>query len=327
MKIAVLLGGISKEREISIRSGKRIVQALRKVGHEVDEIDVREDFIYKVALLKKYDVAFNILHGTFGEDGRMQSILDIIGIPYTGSGVETSVLAFDKYLCNLYVEKLSSAYSDILSVPGFLLIRKEQFTENTLSRIEKFPGLPCVVKPRNEGSSIGTHICFSIDELKNALKQVLENYGEAIVQEYIRGKEITISIIDINRKSTVLPILELRPKKLFYDYEAKYTDGMTEFVLPAELDNELSMKISNLALNIYESIGCKHFARVDGIVKDEKFYFLEVNTLPGMTELSDLPMSAKAYGINFEELVDIIAKEAYNSPPSFSKNRGASNED
>lgn len=317
MKIAVLLGGISKEREISIRSGKRIAQALRKMGHNVDEIDVKEDFIYSVSILKEYDAIFNILHGTFGEDGRMQSILDIVGVPYTGSGVETSVLAFDKYLCNLFVERLST---DILSVPKFFLIQKDKIKEDTIPFVEKMIGLPCVVKPRNEGSSIGTHICFTVDELKKALKEELDNYGEVIVQEYIKGKEITISIIDIKGMSTVLPILELRPKKLFYDYEAKYTDGMTEFILPAELDETLAEKISDIALNIYKSIGCKHFARVDGIVKDGKFYFLEVNTLPGMTELSDLPMSAKAYGISFEELVDIIIRETYNNP-SFGLNK------
>lgn len=317
MKIAVLLGGISKEREISLRSGKRIAQALRSVGHIVDEIDVREDFIYNLSYLKNYDALFNILHGTFGEDGRMQSILDTVGVPYTGSGVETSVLAFDKYLCNLFVERLSD---DILSVPKFALIRKDRVDVDTLKLIESSIGLPCVIKPRNEGSSIGTHICFTIAELEEALKKELENYGEVIAQEYIKGKEITISIIDIDGVSTVLPILELRPKKLFYDYEAKYTDGMTEFVIPAELDEKLTKQISNVALNIYKSIDCKHFARVDGIVKDGKFYFLEVNTLPGMTELSDLPMSAKAYGIKFEELVDIIIKEAYNNP-SFGLNK------
>lgn len=320
MKIAVLLGGISKEREISLRSGKRIAQALRKMGHNVDEIDVKEDFVYNVKKLKEYDAIFNILHGTFGEDGRIQSILDIVGVPYTGSGVETSVLAFDKYLCNLFVERLSEG---ALVVPKFLLIQEDKIKEDTLTHIRNSIGLPCVVKPRNEGSSIGTHICFTVDEFEKALKEELENYGEVIVQEYIKGKEITISIIDINGTPTVLPILELRPKKLFYDYEAKYTDGMTEFILPAELDNVLSEKIKEIALDIYKSIGCKHFARVDGIVKDDKFYFLEVNTLPGMTDLSDLPMSAKAYGIDFEKLVDIIINEAYKNPSFGLSNRGA----
>uniref|UniRef100_A0A7C5U8Q7 D-alanine--D-alanine ligase n=1 Tax=Fervidobacterium nodosum TaxID=2424 RepID=A0A7C5U8Q7_9BACT len=320
MKIAVLLGGISKEREISLRSGKRIAQALRKMGHNVDEIDVKEDFVYNIRILKQYDAVFNILHGTFGEDGRMQSILDVLGIPYTGSGVEASVLAFDKYLCNLFVERLSK---DVLVVPKFLLVQEDKFHEDTISNIISSIGMPCVVKPRNEGSSIGTHVCFTVDEFEKSLKEELKNYGEAIVQEYIKGKEITVSIIDINKIPTVLPILELRPKKLFYDYEAKYTDGMTEFILPADLDEILSERIKETALDIYKSMGCKHFARVDGIVRDGRFYFLEVNTLPGMTELSDLPMSAKAYGIDFEKLVDIIITEAYKNPPFGLSKRGA----
>lgn len=321
MKIAVLLGGISREREISLRSGKRIVQALRENGHAADGIDVNKDFIFKVEVLREYDAVFNILHGTFGEDGRMQSILDALGIPYTGSGVETSVLAFDKYLCNLFVERLvKSDNNNVLAVPKFLLVQKRDLEncsnnfkdsiDSIVNNIKKDIGLPCVIKPRNEGSSIGVKICFTTDELESSIKDELNDYKEILVQEYINGQEITVSIIDINGIPTVLPILELRPKKLFYDYEAKYTDGMTEFIIPAQIDEELAKKINAVSLDIYKSIGCKHFSRVDGIVKDNKFYFLEVNTLPGMTELSDLPMSAKAFGISFTELVNLIANEA-----------------
>ncbi|MFN3692286.1 MAG: D-alanine--D-alanine ligase [Fervidobacterium sp.] len=332
MKIAVLLGGISREREISIRSGKRIAEALRKNGYNVDEIDVKKDFIFKVEILKEYDVAFNILHGTFGEDGRMQSILDMLDIPYTGSGVETSVLSFDKYLSNLFVEKLSNNggknsgndFSRKLVVPKFFLIQKKNLKDESVisivKTIEENIGLPCVLKPRNEGSSIGVKICFDKIELENSLKEELETYDEVLVQEYVKGQEITVSIIDINGIPTVLPILELRPKKLFYDYEAKYTDGLTEFIIPAEIDDELTSSINDIALDIYKSMGCRHFARVDGIVKDCKFYFLEVNTLPGMTELSDLPMSAKAFGISFNELVNIIVNEAKSTHKSNKNN-------
>ncbi|MGC8819901.1 MAG: D-alanine--D-alanine ligase [Fervidobacterium sp.] len=316
MYIAVLLGGISKERAISLRSGKRIAQALRIKGHVVDEIDVGHDFLHRINEMKKYDAIFNILHGTFGEDGRIQSLLDFIGVPYTGAGVEASVIAFDKYLCNLFVENITiKQYADqeiknILKVPEYILIKKETYDVSTLINIREDIGLPCVVKPRKEGSSIGTHICFTEDELIAALSTELNNYGEVIVQKYIKGREITVSIIDIDGLPTVLPILELRPKKLFYDYEAKYTDGMTEFIIPAEIDRQLTEKIEKASLAIYKSLGCRHFSRVDGIAKDNTFYFLEVNTLPGMTELSDLPMSAKAYGISFEDLVDLIIKSA-----------------
>ena len=303
----MLLGGISREREISIRSGKRIAQALKKFGHEVDEIDVNLDLLDNLTTLRKYDVLFNILHGTFGEDGHLQAILDSIGVPYTGSGMETSVISFDKYLCNLFVQ-------DVAKVPEFTLLTKEEFEKSGIEKVLSSVTIPCVIKPRKEGSSIGTHICFSEEELTDYLKEEFENYEELIVQKYIKGAEVTVSIIDIDGKPIVLPILELRPKKLFYDYEAKYTDGMTEFVIPAQIGEEMTKYVEKTALNIYKKLGCKHFSRVDGIVSNDEFYFLEVNTLPGMTELSDLPMSAKAYGMSFEELVNTIVNEAYKSP-------------
>ena len=299
MKIAVLMGGISKEREISLRSGKRIAQALRNFGHNVDEIDVSYDTIYEIGKLKNYDVLFNILHGTFGEDGRMQAILDVISVPYTGSGVETSVIAFDKYLCSLLV-------NDLVDIPTYMLISKDTYQE-FIKDIE----FPCVIKPRREGSSIGIHICHSIDELESALKMEFDRYNELIAQKYIKGTEVTISVIDIDSNPTVLPILELRPKKEFYDYEAKYTDGLTEFIIPAQISEEMTRRIEKIALDIYKKLECRHFARIDGIVNDDKFYFVEVNTLPGMTDLSDLPMSAKVYGMSFEELVNNIVLQAY----------------
>ncbi len=299
MKIAVLMGGISKEREISLRSGKRIAQALRNFGHNVDEIDVSYDTIYEIGKLKNYDVLFNILHGTFGEDGRMQAILDVISVPYTGSGVETSVIAFDKYLCSLLV-------NDLVDIPTYMLISKDTYQE-FIKDIE----FPCVIKPRREGSSIGIHICHSIDELESALKMEFDRYNELIAQKYIKGTEVTISVIDIDSKPVVLPILELRPKKAFYDYEAKYTDGLTEFIIPAQIGEKMTRKIEKIALDIYKKLGCRHFARIDGIISNDRFYFLEVNTLPGMTDLSDLPMSAKAYGMAFEELVNNIVLQAY----------------
>ncbi|HCI28893.1 MAG TPA: D-alanine--D-alanine ligase [Fervidobacterium sp.] len=299
MQIAVLMGGISREREISLRSGKRIAQALRRSGHDVDEIDVGYDIIYDLGKLKTYDVLFNILHGTFGEDGRIQAILDAVGIPYTGSGVETSVVAFDKYLCNLLV-------SDLVNIPRYTMITENNYEE----AIEDFE-IPCVVKPRREGSSIGIHICYSIEELRKFARMELKKCSEVILQEYIKGTEITISVIDIDSRPIVLPILEIRPKKEFYDYEAKYTDGLTEFIIPAQIGKMVTEMTEKTALNIYKRLGCKHFARIDGIVSNNMFYFLEVNTLPGMTDLSDLPMSAKAYGIEFEELVNRIVLEAY----------------
>ncbi len=295
MNIAVLLGGISRERDISLKSGRRIAQALRNKGHNVEEIDVKEDFLEKLSYLKKFDLLFNILHGTFGEDGRVQAILESLNVPFTGSGVDTCVITFDKYITYKYLEGL-------VDIPKTKLI----------TEYEKPFVLPCVVKPRKEGSSIGTYVCFTEEEYNKAVAEELPKYKSLLVQEFIRGQEITVSIIDIDSTPTVLPILELRPKKLFYDYEAKYTDGMTEFVIPAEIPENLAERVREISLKIYKTLGCRHFSRVDGIISNGKFYFLEVNTLPGMTELSDLPISAKAYGIDFEQLVELIAKESYS---------------
>mgnify|MGYP000512910562 CR=1 FL=1 len=295
MRVVVLMGGLSREREISLRSGRRVVEALRKLGHDVVPLDVKEDFFEKISILKRSDVVFIALHGTFGEDGRIQAILDMLGVRYTGSGVLASSICFDK----LFTYKVLKG---IVPIPEYKVVKEVG---------ESPMGYPCVIKPRREGSSIGVHICDDEREYKEKLKKELEVHKEMIVEEYIKGRELTVSILETENGFEVLPILELKPKRRFYDYVAKYTPGMTEFVLPAPLSVEEEKRVKEVAVRAFEETGCRGFGRVDGILKDGEFYFLEINTIPGLTELSDMPASAKAKGMSFEELVDTILRSAF----------------
>lgn len=293
MKIAVLLGGISRERPISLRSGENVIKALKKLGHEAHSIDVNGDFLSVAPKLKEYDLVFNALHGQFGEDGTVQAILDWLGIKYTGSKVLSSAICFDKVMTY-------RTLNGTVKYPEYILV-KETVRESPF-------GFPCVIKPRKEGSSIGVHICDDPEQLYQALTEELSNYGEMILQRYIPGRELTVSILEVNGKPQILPILELRPKRRFYDYIAKYTPQMTEFVLPAPLSEKEYAEVSNSALKAFEVCECEGFARVDGILKDGVFYVLELNTIPGLTDLSDLPASAKAAGMSFEQLIDAIIR-------------------
>ena len=293
MKIAVLMGGVSREREISLRSGENVVKALKKLGHEVVPIDVKEDFFLVLPSLKQFDLVFIALHGKFGEDGTVQDLLDWIGVPYTGSGVLASALCFDKLMTYRIVEKF-------VSVPEYTVIDKP-------TRESPF-GFPCVLKPRREGSSIGVHICDNAEELEHYSQLELSLYGELVLQRYVRGRELTASLIEMDGELRILPILELRPRRRFYDYIAKYTPNMTEFVLPAPLTEEEYRTVCESCLKAFKACECKGFARIDGILKDGIFYFLEINTIPGMTDLSDMPASARAAGMSFEDLIDAIVK-------------------
>ncbi len=293
MKIAVLLGGISRERPISLKSGENVLKALKKLGHEAFPIDVNGDFLSVAPKLKEFDLVFNALHGKFGEDGVVQAILDWLGVRYTGSKVLASAICFDKIMTY-------RTLNGTVRYPEHVLVNKP---------VRESPfGFPCVVKPRCEGSSIGVHICDDSEQLYQALFEELQEYKEMILQRYIPGRELTVSVLEFNGKPQILPILELKPKRRFYDYIAKYTPNMTEFVLPAPLTKQEYDEVTQSALKAFDICECEGFARVDGILKDGVFYVLELNTIPGLTDLSDLPASARAAGMSFEELIDAIIR-------------------
>jgi D-alanine-D-alanine ligase len=269
------------------------MKALEKLGHEVYPVDVNGDFLSIAPKLKEFDLVFNALHGKFGEDGVVQAILDWLGIKYTGSKVLSSAICFDKVMTY-------RTLNGSVKYPEYILV-KQPIRESPF-------GFPCVIKPRKEGSSIGVHICDDPEQLYQALLQEFSNYDEMIVQRYIPGRELTISILKLNGKPQVLPILELKPKRRFYDYIAKYTPDMTQFILPAPLSEQEYTEVTQSALKAFEICECDGFARVDGILKDGIFYVLELNTIPGLTDLSDLPASARAAGMSFEQLIDAIIR-------------------
>lgn len=311
-KIAVLCGGLSSEREVSLRSGANCLAALKRLGYEKAEVlDVGKD-VASVLQSGEFEFAFMALHGRYGEDGAVQGLLELLGIPYTGSGVLASALAMSKPL----TKKLLEANSIPFAATVVITEREREEIDAILSSID---WLPVMVKPLNEGSSVGVFKIESRDEIKAKIIETLDTYGGVLLEKYIVGQEITVGVLEEppsrrNGKDIwALPILELRPKSKagFYDYEAKYTKGMTEFILPAELPDKVSAACKELAVRTFRALSCSGYARVDMMVdKNGNAYVLEVNTLPGMTDTSDLPAMAQEQGIGYDELVERILLSA-----------------
>jgi D-alanine-D-alanine ligase len=305
-RIAVLYGGLSSEREVSLRSGKNCFDALQRLGYKnAILVDVQKDIGVKLQE-QVVDIAFLALHGTFGEDGCIQGLLEIMGIPYTGSGVLASAMAMNKAVSkNIFVA------NDIPVAPS------EYYSLAELNNgiIGKLAGLklkfPVMVKPLSEGSSVGMTKVDSQDNLLAAVQAAGKHRDGVMIEEYIKGKAITVGVLDINKRTVATPILELRTKTEWYDYTAKYTEGLTEFILPAELDDETTERAQELAVKAHKALGCKGVSRVDFMVSANNIpYILEINTLPGMTNLSDLPAQAKCMGIEYDTLVDILLHSA-----------------
>ena len=290
LRIAVLMGGTSAEREISLKSGVAVSRALRELGHDVVDIDAGKDLCTRL-MKETVELAFIALHGGSGEDGSVQGMLEVMGMPYTGSGVRASAMAMDKLVSKALFERAG------LNVPEFEVITG---TDQALSL-----DLPVVVKPVNEGSSIGVSIVREPAELEPALDAALR-YGYALVESYLQGKEIQIGVLG----DRALGGVEVRPSKEFYDYEAKYTAGMTEYILPPELDKESYGRAMEAGLKAHMALGCSGATRVDLIEVDGEFYALEVNTIPGMTETSLLPKIAGLAGLDFKALINEIVKTA-----------------
>jgi len=290
-KIGVLLGGISSEREVSLRSGMAVFKSLKNMGYNVVAIDAGRD-ICKRLIEEKIEIAFIALHGGWGEDGAIQGLLEVMGIPYTGSGVLASALSMDK------IASKKIFLSSRINVPRF-----EVLTEG----IQPTLGFPMVIKPSKEGSSIGVSIVKDKDSLPDALKRAFQYGPVVIAEEYIRGRECQIGILN----NKVLGGVEVRTSLEFYNYEAKYTPGLTEYIIPPEIESDIYERVKETALRAHISLGCSGATRVDLIV-DEKGtpYVLEVNTIPGMTETSLLPKIARASGLEFGSLIEEILKDS-----------------
>ncbi|MBN3032956.1 MAG: D-alanine--D-alanine ligase [Candidatus Saganbacteria bacterium] len=304
-KIAVLCGGRSGERDVSLRSGQRVFDSLKKQGFDVIELDPDDNLI---AMLKKHriDLVYIALHGRWGEDGCVQGILELAGIPYTGSGVLASALAMNKLAAKKMfnvAEVPTPRYAE-LDARGDLAAQAE--------KIKRALPLPLVVKPVSEGSSLGVSLIREGDDLARTLEQTVREYHEVFVEEFIKGREVTVGLIGRDAELRALPVLELVPRKAFYDFEAKYTSGMTEFILPARLPRPLYEKTQATALAAHRALGCRGVSRVDMIVAErgQTAYVTEVNSSPGLTEQSDLPAEAAHAGISFDQLVVKILESA-----------------
>lgn len=295
-KIGVLMGGLSAEREVSLKSGAAVQQALAARGYNAVAIDVGRD-VAQVLAREAVDVAFISLHGRLGEDGGVQGLLEVAGIPYTGSGVLASALAMNKIFA-----KTVFAANGLTVAPYRVVLRGEALDLATLG----FP-LPVVVKPSQEGSSVGVSIVREEAGIGTALAEAFRYDEEALVEQFVKGREIQVGILD-NR---ALGAIEIVPRKEFYDFEAKYTAGMAEHILPAPLPAPLYQKVLREGERAHAALGCSGYSRVDFLVTEEgECFLLEVNTLPGMTALSLLPEIAGGAGIGFEELVERIVLSA-----------------
>ena len=296
-KIAVLMGGLSAEREVSLKSGAAVHQALLAGGYHAVAIDVGRD-LAAVLVQEKVEAAFIALHGRYGEDGCVQGLLELMQIPYTGSGVLASALAMHK----LY-SKQTFTSAGILTAPFHHFRRGEQVRLDALSF-----GLPLVVKPVQEGSSVGVSIVREAGQLEAALAEAFRHDAEILVEQYIKGQEVQVGILD----DRPIGAIEIVPKNEFYDFEAKYTDGMAEHIFPARLEPASYAQALQVGLAAHTALGCSGYSRVDLLVTESgEGYVLEVNTLPGMTALSLLPeIAAKGAGLPFETLVERIIESS-----------------
>lgn len=330
VKIAVFLGGTSSERDVSLVTGYNIARGLDELGYEVEAFDVafgahpfdfrksQKEIVVRplppeIEELKKlttnifdainftktkgFHLVFNALHGGYGENGQLQTLLDLNNIRYTGSGAVASAIAMDKMLTKVIAERYG-----IPTAPWMLY-------QNNLEDIKRFfSGKTMVVKPATEGSTIGLSIIKKTELLKEAIDLASKYSKKVIIEEYIPGRELTVAILE----NDALPIIEIKPHSGFYDYESKYQGGKTDYIVPAELPDELAKAIQKEALKIFRILECRHYARIDfRLHENEKdFYLLEVNTLPGMTPTSLVPKAAKAVGLSFNELLHKIVVSA-----------------
>ena len=301
LHVAVLMGGWSAEREVSMMSGAGIADALEGLGHQVTRIDMDRDVAAKISAAQP-DVVFNALHGTPGEDGTVQGMLDLMGVRYTHSGLVTSVIAIDKQLTK------QALVPHGIPMPGGRMVKTEE-----LHQADPLPR-PYVLKPVNEGSSVGVAIVTKEGNYGNPIaadaRGPWQEFDELLAEPFIRGRELTTAVL----AGEALGVTELKPKSGFYDYDAKYTDGLTEHVCPAEIPDEIADACKRIALEAHKLLGCKGTSRSDFRWDDsmglEGLFLLEVNTQPGMTPLSLVPEQARHLGISYPELCQRIVDEA-----------------
>lgn len=299
LKIAVLYGGTSKEREVSLSSGKGVISALQSLGHEVTAIDFNPlQLIDTIRKLQTCQLVFIALHGKQGEDGTVQGILDLLEIPYVGSGVLASSLAMDKSKAKMIFEQ-----NDIPVAKGKTYSINE-LIEDIVVNIQNEFTIPLVVKPNQEGSTLGLTIVKEQNQLKDAVQLALQHDSEILVEQFIEGRELTVAVLGNRGDEKALPIIEIIPKGEYYDYESKYAVGGSEHIVPAHLNEDTTRTIQEYAVQAHQALGCETYSRVDFILtKDNNPIILEVNTLPGMTPTSLYPDAAKSVDMSYEKMI------------------------
>lgn len=303
-KVAVLRGGCSGEREVSLASGAAVAEALRSVGFQVTELDPAEKDDLIDLIHNDYDVAFLALHGRGGEDGTIQGFLETIGLPYTGSGIYASALAMSK--CNA-----KQCYRDagLPTLPSITLVKEDGYSIESI--IEQL-GDHCVIKASKEGSSIGLYIEEGAAAIEEAIKKAYEHDDQVLVEKYCKARELTVGVIG-NANPTALPIIEIVPRNEFYDFDAKYSPGGSTHICPAEIDESIAAKIRSCAEQAHKVIGCHGYSRTDFLLEENgDFWILETNTLPGMTATSLLPDAASKIGLSYEELCKKLIELAFD---------------
>ncbi len=296
LKVLVLMGGWSREREVSLRSGNAVLKNLDPRRYDSEGFDPAEGILPLIERLKEVDLVFNMLHGYRGEDGCIQGLLELLNVRYVGSGVLGSALAMNKEMSKRIYKSAG------LHVPRYRLVTKKDI--HLLNQVLEEFTPPVIIKPCNEGSSFGLTLAKDMNEAKKALNAGLDTGYEMLMEEYIKGREVTCCILG-NRVLTALPPIEIRPTaRELFDYEAKYTPGMTLEICPAPIDEEIQERVKDCAKRAHISLGLKVFSRTDMIIRDDEIYVLETNTLPGMTEQSLFPLAARAIGWDMSRLLD-----------------------
>jgi D-alanine-D-alanine ligase len=297
LRLALIAGGVSGEREVSLKSGDAVQKALNSERYVVARYDPRDGLMGLVKAREQIDLAFVLLHGKYGEDGSMQGFLDLLGIPYVGSGVLASAMALNKKVAK-----------DVYRIAGLRVVDDVYLTRRTnfsVDMIQEKLGTSTVVKPVSGGSSLGVAICHGLEDLERALESAFAYDGEVLVERFLQGIEVTCCVVG-NETLEALPLIEIvpNPEYAFFDYEAKYTPGATSEICPARIPNEPADEARASAKKAHRALGCKVWSRTDMMIFRDKVYLLETNTIPGMTETSLVPLAAKTAGLSFPQFVD-----------------------
>ena len=300
-KIGVLCGGMSSEKDVSMRSGKNCFEALKRLGYKNAELVVVNENIAQTLKDKKIEIAYIALHGKYGEDGCIQGLLEILKIPYTGCGVMASSICMNKE----YTKRILATCPEIPLIKS-TFVKKGENIQTKVANLR----YPLITKPVCEGSSFGMTKVNKPEELEKAYAEAVKFNNDVLIEEFIDGYFVTVGVLENENNTFATEILEIRTKTEWYDFDAKYTKGLSEFILPANLSAEATSHIKDLAVKSHITAGCSGVSRVDFMIKDEQPYFLEINTSPGMTDTSDLPAQSKVMGIDYDTLVLLILNSA-----------------